>query len=119
MENDMIYTGRCHCGKIEIAVDGDLQQVVECNCSICSRRGTLLWFVPRQQLRLNTAADAVATYTFNTHRIQHHFCTTCGCAPFAEGTDKTGAAMAAVNVRCLDGVDLNVLTKIAFDGRSL
>ncbi|WP_461600000.1 GFA family protein [Achromobacter marplatensis] len=39
--------GSCHCGQIEFEVDGDVSQVLECNCSHCSRKGYLLWFVPR------------------------------------------------------------------------
>lgn len=114
-----IYTGSCHCGNIAITVEGDLTQVVQCNCSICSRRASLLWFVPRAQLRLTAGDGAMSTYTFNTHRIRHHFCPTCGCAPFAEGADPQGNATAAVNVRCLDGIDPDAVPKIVFDGRSL
>ena len=44
----MKYRGSCHCGKIAFEVEGTLEQVMECNCSLCSRRGYLLWFVPRE-----------------------------------------------------------------------
>ncbi len=115
----MIYKGGCHCGKIAFEVEGDLEQVVECNCSLCSKRGSLLWFVPRAQLRLTTPAADLATYTFNTHRIRHRFCSTCGCAPFGEGADGSGNAMAAVNSRCLEGVDVSALEVMQYDGRSL
>ncbi|MCS9086805.1 GFA family protein, partial [Pseudomonas aeruginosa] len=81
----MNYRGSCHCGTIAYEVEGDLDQVIQCNCSLCSRRGWLLWFVPRDRLALKTPASAMHTYTFNTHRLQHHFCPTCGCAPFSEG----------------------------------
>jgi hypothetical protein len=113
------YKGGCHCGKIAFEVEGDLQQVVECNCSMCSRRGGLLWFVPRQQLGLGTPAADYATYTFNNHRIKHHFCPTCGIAPFSEASDKSGNPMAAVNARCLEGVEISALKVMPFDGRSL
>ena len=116
----MIYKGGCHCGKISFEVEGDIQNVVECNCSICTKRGHLLWFVPREQLRLKTPENNLSTYLFNTRKIQHRFCADCGCGPFGEGTNpKTGAATAAVNVRCLEGIDLANLQKIPFDGRSL
>jgi hypothetical protein len=57
--------------------------------------------------------------TFKTHGIKHHFCPQCGCAPFGVGADKSGAAMAAVNVRCLEGVDLATVKRRPFDGRKL
>lgn len=115
----MMYTGSCHCGGIRFEVDGDLDGAMACNCSICQRKGSLLWFVPRDRLRLLTPEDAAATYTFNRHAIRHRFCATCGIHPFGEGTDPKGQRMAAINVRCLDGVDLDALPVHRFDGRAL
>lgn len=115
----MTYKGSCHCGRIAYEVEGNAQHVIECNCSICIRRGHLLWFVPRDKLRLSTPAEDMSTYTFNTHTIKHHFCPTCGCAPFGEGVDRSGAAQAAVNVRCLEGIRVSALQIRKFDGRSL
>lgn len=47
----MTYTGSCHCGQVAFTVEGELAQAIECNCSHCSRKGYLLWFVPRAGLR--------------------------------------------------------------------
>ena len=116
----MTYKGGCHCGKIAFEVDGDLKQVMQCNCSICSKRGYLLWFVPRKQLLLSTPESNMSTYTFNKHQIKHRFCPACGCAPFGEGLNpKTNEMTAAVNVRCLEGVDPAKFKITHFDGRSL
>lgn len=114
----MVYQGGCHCGRVAFTVEGEIGQVVECNCSLCSKRGYLLWFVPRAQLRLSTLESDLSTYTFNTGRIQHRFCPECGCAPFGEGSDNAGVATAAVNVRCLEGVEPSSLSVVAVDGRS-
>lgn len=113
----MIYKGGCHCGRIAFEVEGDLDGVIECNCSHCSRKGYLLWFVPRQQLRLATPENGLATYTFNKHVIKHHFCPDCGGAPFGIGTDPSGAVTAAINVRCLENVELSALKIMPVDGR--
>jgi len=115
----MNYKGSCHCGKIAYDVDGDIDQVTQCNCSICSKRGYLLWFVPRANLHLQTPESDLATYTFNKERIEHKFCPNCGVAPFGLGSDGKGNAMAAMNVRCLEGVDPASLKIMPFDGRSL
>jgi hypothetical protein len=115
----MTYKGSCHCGSIAFEVDGDLKQVIECNCSHCSRKGYLLWFVPREQLRLRSPARSLATYTFNKRVIDHHFCSRCGAAPFGFGKDASGNRTAAVNVRCLEDVSLQDLVVLPFDGRSL
>jgi hypothetical protein len=115
----MTYQGGCHCGKIKFEVEGDIAQVMECNCSHCSRKGYLLWFAPREKLKLLTPEADLAAYTFNKHVIQHHFCPRCGCAPFGFGKDPSGAATAAVNVRCLEGIEPAKLKVIPVDGRSL
>lgn len=116
----MLYQGSCHCGKLAFEVEGTLGGAMACNCSMCQRKGILMWFVPRENFRWRTppAPGAMATYTFNKHVIQHHFCTTCGIHPFGEATAPNGQPMAAVNIRCLEGVDLNTIPVQQFDGRS-
>jgi hypothetical protein len=116
---DMGYKGGCHCGKTTFDVDGEIDQVAECNCSICSKKGYLLWAVPRSSVHLHSPVSDLSIYTFNKHHIRHHFCPTCGAAPFGMGTDGKGNEMAAINVRCLEGVDPAALKKVAFDGRSI
>jgi hypothetical protein len=111
--------GSCHCGQIRFEVEGTPKEALECNCSICSRKGSLLWFIPRDQLHLMSPADAMSTYTFNKHVIKHRFCPKCGMHPFGEGQDPKGNAIAAINVRCLEGLELSSLTVNQFDGRSL
>jgi hypothetical protein len=115
----MMYKGSCHCGKIAFQVEGELQGAMECNCSICQRKGTLMWFVPRAQLQLLTPEDALSTYTFNKHVIKHHFCSTCGMHPYGEGVDPKGTMMAAVNIRCLEDIDLASIPVKHFDGRAI
>jgi hypothetical protein len=115
----MTHKGSCHCGRIAFEVEGEIEQLMECNCSHCSRKGYLLWFAPREKLRLLTPEGDLATYTFNKHVIKHHFCPKCGCAPFGFGVDMSGAATAAVNARCLEGVEPSALKIVKVDGRSL
>jgi hypothetical protein len=56
---------------------------------------------------------------FNKHVIRHLFCPTCGIHSYAKGTMPDGKTAVAVNVRCLDDVDLGTLNITPFDGRSL
>ena len=56
----MNYRGSCHCGRIRFEAEGEIQNLLACNCSICQRKGSLLWFIPRQQLRLLTPATTIA-----------------------------------------------------------
>jgi len=113
----MSHKGSCHCGQITFEVQGDFESAMECNCSHCSRKGYLLWFVPRTDFTHEAAGSSLSVYTFNKHAIKHHFCATCGCAPFGFGA-MGGNEMVAVNVRCLEGVDPLAVKREFVDGKS-
>ena len=115
----MKYTGSCHCGHVAFEVDGEIGTAMSCNCSICQRKGSLMWFVPRTALRLLTPDANASTYLFNKHVIRHRFCPTCGIHPYGEGTDPQGNRMAAINIRCLEDIDLASIPVTPFDGRSM
>ena len=113
----MKYQGSCHCGNVKFEAEGEIQQVLACNCSICTRKGSLLWFIARENFKLLSGEPK--TYTFNKHFIKHRFCANCGIHPYAEAADRSGKPMAAINARCLEGVDLSALPVKHFDGRSM
>ena len=110
----MALTGSCHCGRIAFEVDGEIGEVLVCNCSICTKKAYLHWIVPRDAFRLTTAEADLATYRFNTKTAKHHFCPVCGCAPFYIA--RSHPDQIDVNVRCLAGVDIAALATRAFDG---
>ncbi len=113
----MVFRGSCHCGKIAFDVEGEIKEAMACNCSICQRKGSLMWFVPRDKLTLLKGNGDMSTYTFNKHVIQHHFCPTCGIHPFGEGKDAKGNSMAAVNINCLENLDVASVKVQHYDGR--
>lgn len=114
----MKYTGSCHCGKVAYEAEGEIGKVLACNCSMCRRKGSLLWFIPKEQFRLNTPDSNASTYLFNKHVIRHRFCPVCGIHPYAEAKDAKGNPTAAINVRCLEGVDPESFEVQHFDGAS-
>ena len=114
----MAYDGSCHCGAVTFSVEGDAPtQALSCNCSICRRKGLLLTFAPRSSLTLR-GQEALKAYLFNTHRIEHQFCTTCGVEPFAFAAAPDGTPSVAINLRCVPAVDLDALEIQRFDGAS-
>jgi hypothetical protein len=115
----MIYKGSCHCGQVSFEVEGEIDGALACNCSMCSRRGSLLWFVGRDKLQLSTAEEAAGTYTFNKHSIKHRFCPTCGIHAYGEAVDPKGNRVAAINLRCLEAIDLAAVPVRNYDGRSI
>ena len=114
-----MHEGGCHCGKVRYRVTLDLEKpVISCNCSMCGRSGTLLTFVPAETFELLSGDESLTDYQFNQHVIHHLFCRVCGIKSFARGKTANGDAIAAVNVRCLDDVELTKLNIQPFDGRS-
>jgi hypothetical protein len=113
------YAGGCHCKKVRYEVTADLSNVITCNCSMCSKKGSALTFVPAAQFTLLSGGDGLTDYQFNTMNIHHLFCSTCGVTSFARGTSRDGSAMVAINARCLDDVDYATLNVKMVDGKSL
>lgn len=121
MSETKSYEGGCHCGAVRYEAKLDLSQpVVTCNCSICQKSGSMLSFTPVSQFTLRSGQDVLTDYQFNKKVIHHLFCSKCGVRSFARGVGPDGKEMAAVNVRCLDGMDLGSLkAPIQFNGRDL
>lgn len=118
MSDATTHAGGCHCGAVRYQVDMALDTAISCNCSMCQKKGTLLSFVPAGAFKLNSGDGSLSDYQFNAGNIHHLFCKTCGVTSFARGRDRKGNEMVAVNVRCLDDVDLDQLTVKKIDGRS-
>ena len=118
MSQARVHQGSCHCGAVRYKVELDLTQpVVECNCSICQRTGTLLQFVAPEKFTLEKGEENLTDYQFNKKVIHHLFCKTCGVRSFARGKGPNGP-MVAINTRCLEEVDVGGLKRMPFDGRS-
>lgn len=109
------YQGGCHCGRVRFEVTTDLTKVVDCNCSICTKKGFLHLIVEPEQFRLLTPADAVTLYQFHTKTAKHYFCPVCGMHPYY--VPRSHPDKIDVNVRCLEEVDLQRLTITPFNGR--
>ena len=111
-------SGGCHCGDVRFDVETDLSPVMSCNCSICTKHGFLWTFVPDPQFHLLAGEENLTEYQFHKHAVHHRFCKRCGVESFADGTMPDGSRVVAINVRCLDGVEISELTLTPVDGRS-
>jgi hypothetical protein len=119
MAEPKTYTGQCHCGAVKYRVTLELNGAISCNCSICTKTGSLLAFAPAARFELLSGEGVLADYQFGKRRIHHQFCSRCGVRSFAHGAGPDGAETFAVNVRCLDGIELSTIPLRPFDGRSL
>jgi hypothetical protein len=107
--------GGCHCGRVRFRVTADLARVTYCNCSVCSKKGFLHLIVPKESFELVSGKDDLTTYQFHTKVAQHMFCRHCGMHPFY--VPRSDPDKIDVNVRCLDGVDLDQISVTTFDGQ--
>ena len=112
------YLGGCHCGRVRFAVTADLDTIAECNCSICTKKGLHFTFILPNSFQLRAGEDNLKEYLFNKHAIKHQSCLDCGVEVFARGTKPDGSEVVALNVSCIDGIELAKLTMTPVDGRS-
>jgi hypothetical protein len=111
------HQGGCHCGKVSFEVEAPANlSVSACTCSICSMSGFLHLIVPADRFRLLQGADALTTYSFNTHTAKHLFCSVCGVKSFY--VPRSHPDGISVNARCLDPRSIESLTTDVIDGKN-
>ncbi|MEA5533936.1 GFA family protein [Crocosphaera sp. XPORK-15E] len=108
------YQGGCHCGAVRFQVTVDRFEAINCNCSICRKKGFIHLLVPPEKFTLIEGAERLTTYTFNTHTAQHTFCAICGIHSFYH--PRSHPSWFDVNLRCLDEDVLSNFKIQPFDG---
>ncbi|CAK4117377.1 unnamed protein product [Aphanomyces euteiches] len=79
----VVHRGACHCKRVRFEFDAETELVaIDCNCSICLMKRNVHTIIPSSCFRLLEGDDVLTTYTFNTHKAQHKFCSVCGVQPF-------------------------------------
>ncbi|SAI70388.1 Uncharacterized conserved protein [Bordetella ansorpii] len=123
-----VYQGSCHCGACRFEVELEPDHVRCCNCSVCRRRGALIHRVPASALRLLTPLADLKVYEWGSRTGRDYFCGVCGILPFRKPSAPTPAERAAgmtpfegwaINVRCLEGIDLAAIPVKRVDGAAL
>jgi hypothetical protein len=116
MEEPKIYDGGCHCGAIRFRVRARSNEAIDCNCSMCQKKGILHLIVPPEDFELLQGSDTLTTYTFNTGVAKHTFCRLCGIHPFYRPRSHPNSF--DVNVRCLDNDAMSHFRIVPFDGKN-
>lgn len=111
-------TGQCHCGDVcfRFTLLSRTVELLDCNCSMCSRTGFLHLIVPHGDFTLLTPREAMASYRFGSGAAEHLFCARCGVKSFYQPRSHPDAW--SVNFHCLDeghGLDARI---VEFDGRN-
>lgn len=112
------YQASCHCGAIKFSFEAEpFTKGVRCNCSFCSKRGTLISMVPGDKFVIDAQEGALGYYQFGKMQAKHYFCKHCGISTFSETTRWPGKYV--VNLGCVEGVDTFALEQTVFDGKHL
>jgi hypothetical protein len=113
----MRHSGGCHCGRVKFEVEAPAElDVLECNCSICTKSGYLHLIVPKSHFSLLRGSDSVSSYAFNTGTAKHLFCKVCGIKSFY--VPRSNPDGYSVNARCLDSNTIVKMTVRPFDGKN-
>lgn len=124
----MIHNGSCHCGFIKFTVSAEIDHARQCNCSICSKRGTLNFRVNNSEIDIQTPLNQLSLYQWGTMTAEDYFCPHCGILAFRRPSKLTIKEIAqgktpfngwAINVRCILGLEVDTLPLIKIDGAAL
>ncbi len=108
--------GSCHCGKVAFEYEALGFPAVECNCSICRRKGAIWQAVDTRSFRIVSGEESLGLYQFGTKTAKHFFCGNCGVSTFSN--PRIAPDKWVVNLRCVDEVDFGALKIVPFDGQN-
>jgi hypothetical protein len=97
------HAGSCHCGAVRFRVEGEIEELTTCDCSLCVKRNTLMAKFPEAALTIAGGEEMLTLYEWNTHRAKHYFCKRCGIYVFHR--KRAAPDHFGVNIFCLDGLD--------------
>ncbi|WP_299686780.1 GFA family protein [uncultured Tateyamaria sp.] len=122
------HTGSCHCGFVQFAITAEIDHQRICDCSICHKRGALMFRVPEAALTVQRPLADLTLYQWGSRTAKDYFCPQCGILPFRRPSAPTAAERTrgvapfdgwAINLRCLDGFDPVALPVRHIPGRAI
>lgn len=113
------HSGSCHCGAVRFEARLDLSNGgSRCNCSVCTKTAVTSAIVKPDAFTLLSEESALGTYAWGGKTSTRFFCKSCGVHCFGRGfLAEVGGDYVAVNLNCVDDVDVNELKIIHWDGR--
>ena len=108
------HQGSCHRGRVTFEFEGDVGAAIECNCSICRKKGAIWHGTDDAHFRISTGESDLCLYQFGTMTGKHYFCKHCGVSPFSH--PRIAPTKWVVNLRCVDAINLSQLKIHQFEG---
>jgi len=76
-----MYHGKCLCGAVSIEVNGTIDSIIHCHCSLCRKSTGTAYatngFVQTNDFNITNGQDKLSTFSFKPGR-NRHFCSACG-----------------------------------------
>ena len=112
-----VWDGSCHCGAVCFRIDGEIEELTTCDCSLCRRKNALMAKVPVGDLTVVSGESDLTEYRWNTQIARHFFCRHCGIYTFHR--KRAQPDHYGVNIHCLDGFDPATLPLRATEGLTM
>jgi len=85
-----MYTGKCLCGEVEVALKGAISDIIHCHCSLCRKSSGTAFatngFVKSNDFEVVKGKEKLSSFAFKPGRIRH-FCSACGSPVYSENQD--------------------------------
>lgn len=86
----MSYHGSCLCQAVEYQINGPIDSIIHCHCSLCRKSSGTAYatngFVASQDFVLTKGQDNLSSFAFKPGR-ERHFCSSCGSPVYSSNAD--------------------------------
>lgn len=106
----------CHCGNITLKANYKLEEVGECNCSICRRYAASWAYYPPQEVVISFAKEKSIFYIWGDKEVEFHRCHLCGCITHYKTTPQCASQIIAINMKMADTELLQSIPVRKIDG---
>ena len=96
---------KCHCNAVEAEINilGNIDKILRCNCSLCKRKGALMFMIKNEDFKIVKGKDKLKLYLFHSNVAKHYFCSICGI--YTHHNPRSNPAMTGFNLGCVDEID--------------
>ncbi len=111
-----MISGTCHCGAVRFELEGEPEQLVDCNCSRCRRLGALWAHADNTRVTIDAEPGATQAYVWGDRTLESHTCRTCGCTTHWLSLKREEPYRVGVNCRMCDPESISHLRVRRLDG---
>ena len=112
----IMIQGQCHCGNVTIVIPELTETGTSCNCSICSRYGSIWGYFTEKEVKVSVGEHAICSYSHGEKTINFIHCSRCGCVTHYTSSKSAPDARLAVNYRMFGPSVLQRINVRFFDG---